>query len=100
MMDECAGGFAGHLSRLFYWPKGCIGSDDRLVRTIGIPNGRVFLSKYKGFLLEQRSWIAESGSSVDFCAKGQLFSRVRLKIVPECIQGKNKNHGCKCEANS
>jgi hypothetical protein len=25
------------------------------------------------------------------CAKGQLFSRVRLKIVPECIQRKQNS---------
>jgi hypothetical protein len=33
-----------------------------------------FLSKYKGFLLEQCSWIAESGSSVDFAPRGNYSS--------------------------
>jgi hypothetical protein len=49
----------------------------------------------KGFLLEQCLWIAESGIFCGFCAKGHLFSRVRLKAVPGCIQGKNKIHGSK-----
>jgi hypothetical protein len=39
-------------------------------------------------LFEQCSWIAESGSSVDFAPRGSLFLRIRLKIVPGCIQGK------------
>jgi hypothetical protein len=74
MMDECVGGFVGHLNRLFYLPKGCIGSDDRPVRTVRILNNRVFLSKYKGLLLEQCSWIAESGSFVDFAPRGNYSS--------------------------
>jgi hypothetical protein len=44
-----------------------------------------FSPKYEGFLLEQCLWIAESGIFCGFCAKGHLFSRVRLKAVPGCI---------------
>jgi hypothetical protein len=47
-----------------------------------------FSPRCEGFLLEQCLWIAESGSFCGFCTKGQLFSRVRLKIVPGCIQRK------------
>jgi aerobic-type carbon monoxide dehydrogenase small subunit (CoxS/CutS family) len=44
-----------------------------------------FLPESEGFLLEQCLWIADSGIFCGFCAKGHLFSRVRLKQVLEYV---------------
>jgi hypothetical protein len=74
-MDECASGFAGHLSRLFYCPKGCIGSDDWPAYTVGIPNGKVFFPNAKGFRLNSAYGLPIQGSSVDFEPRG-ICSRV------------------------
>jgi hypothetical protein len=41
-----------------------------------------FLPECEGFSLEQCLWIADSRIFCGFCAKGHLFSRVRLKTVP------------------
>jgi hypothetical protein len=71
---------------------------------LGVMTGQYTLLEYQtagfsprreGFLLEQCLWIAESGSSVNFAPRGRFFSRVRLKIVPGCVQKENKIHGCK-----
>jgi hypothetical protein len=77
VMDECVSGFAGHPRGLFYWLRECIGSDDWLACVIGIPSGRVFSPECEGFLLN--SAIPELRIFCGFCAKGHLFSRVRLK---------------------
>jgi hypothetical protein len=61
---------------------------------LGVMTGQYTLLEYQtaGFsprcervLLEQCLWIAEPGIFCGFCAKGYLFSRVRLKIVPEYV---------------
>jgi hypothetical protein len=44
-----------------------------------------FLPECEGFSSEQYLWIADSWIFCGFCAKGHLFSRVRLKHVPEYI---------------
>jgi aerobic-type carbon monoxide dehydrogenase small subunit (CoxS/CutS family) len=41
-------------------------------------------------LLEQCLWIAESRIFCGYCAKGPLFLRVRLKQVPEYVQGETR----------
>jgi hypothetical protein len=61
---------------------------------LGVMTGRRALLEYQrqgfrpeceGFSFEQYSWIADSGIFCGFCAKGHLFSRVRLKLVPEYV---------------
>jgi hypothetical protein len=44
-----------------------------------------FSPESKGFSFKQCSRIAESRIFCGYCAKGDLFSRVRLKRVPEYI---------------
>jgi hypothetical protein len=44
-----------------------------------------FSPECEGFSLEQCLRIADSGIFCGFCAKGHLFSRVRLKQVPEYV---------------
>jgi hypothetical protein len=50
-----------------------------------------FSTKREGFFLEQCFMDCRTGILCGFCAKGQLFSRVRLKIVPGCIQRKQNS---------
>jgi hypothetical protein len=47
-----------------------------------------FSSRMRRVFIEQCLWITESRIFCGFCAKGHLFSRVRLKRVPEYVQGK------------
>jgi hypothetical protein len=58
---------------------------------LGVMTGQHTLLEYqaagfspnaKGFHLNSTYGLPIQGSSVDFCAKGHLFSRVRLKTVP------------------
>jgi hypothetical protein len=49
-----------------------------------------FLPECEGFSLEQCLRIADSGIFCGVCAKGHPFSRVRLKLVPEYVQGKTR----------
>jgi hypothetical protein len=70
-MDECASGFAGHLSRLFYWLRECIGSDDWLACVTGIPSGGASLPNAKGFHLNSAHGLPSRGFSAD--------------IAPRCI---------------
>jgi hypothetical protein len=44
-----------------------------------------FSSRMRRVFIEQCLWITELRIFCGFCAKGHLFSRVRLKQVPECI---------------
>jgi hypothetical protein len=44
-----------------------------------------FSPRCEGFLLEQYLRIADSGIFCGFCAKGHLFSRIRLKTVPRYV---------------
>jgi hypothetical protein len=73
VMDECASGFAGHLSSLFYWPGECIGSDDWTPCTVGIPSDRVFFPNAKGFRLNSAYGLSIQGSSADFASRGICF---------------------------
>jgi hypothetical protein len=50
-----------------------------LAYVIGIPSDRVFSPECEGFFIEQCLWIPELRIFYGFCAKGHLFSRVRLK---------------------
>jgi hypothetical protein len=50
-----------------------------------------FSPKCEGFFLEQCSWIAKSGSSVDFVPRGSCSRAIRLKMAPECIQRKQNS---------
>jgi hypothetical protein len=49
-----------------------------------------FLPGCEGFSFEQCLRIAESRIFCEFCAKGHLSSRVRLKRVPEYVQGETR----------
>jgi hypothetical protein len=93
-MDECASGFAGHLSRLFYWLRECIGSDDWLACVIGIPSGRVFLPKAKGFHLNSAHGLPSRGFSTGIAPKGICFRVFGSSEFPNTFK-ENKIHGCK-----
>jgi hypothetical protein len=88
VMDECASGLAGHLSRLLYCPKGCIGSDDWPVHTVGIPNGRVFSRMRKGFCLNSAYGLPNRGSSVDFAPRGICSHAFGSRQFPDAFKEK------------
>jgi hypothetical protein len=44
-----------------------------------------FLPECEGFSFEQYLWTADSRIFCGFCAKGHLFSCVRLKLGPEYV---------------
>jgi hypothetical protein len=98
-MDECASGFAGYLSRLFYWLRECVGSDDWPVCIIGIPSGRVFLPGCKGFRLNSAYGLPIQGLSADFAPRDIRFRVFGSSGFPNTSEGKRdsqmqtqKNH--------
>jgi hypothetical protein len=93
-MDECASGFAGHLSRLFYRLRECIGSDGRLACVIGIPSGKVFLPEAKGFHLNSAYGLPSRGFSADIAPRGTCFRVFGSSKFSNTFKG-NKIHGCK-----
>jgi hypothetical protein len=72
-MDECASGFAGHLSRIFYWLRECVGSDDWLACIIGIPSDRVSSRMRRVFRLNSAYRLPNQGFSADFAPKDICF---------------------------
>jgi hypothetical protein len=98
-MDECASGFAGHLSRLFYCLRQCVGSDDWPTSIIGIPSGRVFFPNAKGFCLNSAYRLPIQGSSADFAPRGICFRVFGSNVFPNTFKKKQdsrmqtqKNH--------
>jgi hypothetical protein len=77
-MDECASGFAGHFSRLFYW----------------LRSGRVFLPKAKCFHLNSAHGLPSRGFSAGIAPRGICFRVFGSSEFPNMFK-ENKIHGCK-----
>jgi hypothetical protein len=73
VMDECASGFAGHLSRLFCWLRECVGSDDWPAYIIGIPSGRVSSRMRKVFRLNSACGLPNRGFSAGIAPRDLCF---------------------------
>jgi hypothetical protein len=70
--------------------KGCIGSDDRPVHTVGIPNGGVFLPSAKGFLLNSIYGLPNRDPLWILCQGAVVLAR-SAQDSPECIQRKHNS---------